>query len=190
VPATNVAELVDYAKKNPGKLSYSSAGIGTEFHLTGELFKQAAGVDILHVPYKGAAQAMTDLVAGQISMTFATMGALIPNVKAGKVRLVGVLNSTRNPGQPDVPAINETVKNFNKLASWQGMFGPAKLPDPLLRRINSELGTALNSPDLAPKWAETAQRVVLGTPEEFVVQIRNGLDFYGKAIKAVGLKPE
>lgn len=190
VPVTNVAELVELAKKNPGKLSYSSAGIGTEFHLTGELFKQAAGVDILHVPYRGAAQALTDLVAGQISMTFATMSALMPNVKAGKVRLLGVLNPTRNPDQPDMPSVGETVKNFQKLASWQGMFGPAGLPDPVLRRLNAELGTALKSPELARKWQETSQRVIFNTPEEFAVQIRNGLESYGKTIKAVGIKPE
>jgi tripartite-type tricarboxylate transporter receptor subunit TctC len=190
VPVTNVAELVEYAKKNPGKLTFSSSGIGSEFHLTGELFKQAAGIDMLHVPYKGAAPALIDLVAGNISMTLATMSALVPTVKAGKARLIGVLNPNRNPDQPDVPSVSETVRNFQKISSWQGMFGPAKLPDPLLRRLNSELGTALNAPDLMAKWKETSQRVIITSPEEFMVTIRNGLEAYGKAVKAVGLKPE
>jgi tripartite-type tricarboxylate transporter receptor subunit TctC len=145
---------------------------------------------MLHVPYKGAAPALVDLVSGNIRMTLATMSALVPTVKAGKARLIGVLNPTRNPDQPDVPSVSETVKSFQKLASWQGLFGPAKLPDPLVKRLNSELGTALNSPDLLAKWKETSQQVIITSPEEFAVTIRNGLEFYGKAVKAVGLKPE
>jgi tripartite-type tricarboxylate transporter receptor subunit TctC len=190
VPVTSVRELVDYARRNPGKLTYSSAGIGTEFHLTGELLKQAAGIDILHVPYKGAAQAMTDLIGGQISLTLATLPSQLPAIRSGKVRLLGILNTARYPGYPDVPTVQETVPTFEKLASWTGMFGPAGLPRPVLQRLSAELASAVNTAEVRDKLHETGQRGMVIPPEEFAVFIRNGLESYAKAIQMVGLKAE
>jgi tripartite-type tricarboxylate transporter receptor subunit TctC len=190
VPASNMGELIEYARRNPGKLTYSSAGVGTEFHLTGELLKRAANVDILHVPYKGAAQAMTDLIGGQISITLATLPSQLPAIKSGKIKLLGILNATRYPGYPDVPTVGEAVPGFEKLASWTGMFGPAALPRPVLQRLSGSLAEAVNSADVRDKLQETGQRGMVIPPEEFSVFIRKGLEAYAKAIQLTGLKAE
>ena len=190
VPVGSLQELVEYAKSNPGKLTYGSAGMGTEFHLAGELFKKAAGVDILHVPYKSAAQALPGTAAGQISMTFSTVSSQLPFMRSGKVRIVGILNTNRYPGLPDVPTITEIVPAFDKPPAWQGFFGPAELPRPIVLRLNAEIKAALGTPDVRRTLDGNGQRAIANSPEEFLAMIKKGLEATGHAIKAAGIKVE
>src|SRR5688572_29587667 len=138
LPVSTVAELIDYAKKNPGKLSNGSSGNGTTGHLGGELFKHMTGVDIVHVPYKGSAQAINDLMSGNIQVMFDNVPSIGPHAKAGRVRALGVSSPTRAATMPEVPAIGETVKGYETDA-WGGVIGPAKLPREIVMRLHAEI---------------------------------------------------
>ncbi len=190
VPARNVAELIDYAKANPGKLSYASSGIGSVFHLTGEMFKQAAGVDILHIPYKGTQQALTDTMSGQNSLTLSAVSGVIPLAKSGKLKLLAVLESKRFPRIPDVPTVGETLPGFEKPASWFGFFGPAGLSPAIANRVQAESARAFNAPEIRDRLEEMGLVVLGSTPGEFASLIKRGFEVYGKAAKAAGVKPE
>lgn len=190
LPMTSLQELLEYARRNPGKLTYGTAGLGTEFHLAGELFKKSAGVDLLHVPYKSAALAMPALVAGDISMSLSTLSAHIPYMRSGKVRILAILNPTRYPGLPDVPALAEIVPGFEKPAAWQGFFGPAGMTTPLVARLNAEIKAALSTPEVRRFLDDAAQRPVGNSPEEFAAMIRKGLEDWTRAVKTAGIAPE
>jgi tripartite-type tricarboxylate transporter receptor subunit TctC len=190
VPARTLAELVDLARREPGKLTYSSAGIGTLFHLTGEMFKQAAGVDLVHVPYKGAAPALVDLASGQISVTFSILAPVMPYVRSGKVRLLAVIDSARNPALPEVPTASEVVPGFHKLEGGLGFFGPAGLPRAIVQRVSAEIAKAVFAPDAKAKLEEFGFRVSAIGPEEFAVAFARAADTYGRAVKLAGLKAE
>ncbi len=190
LPARSVSELIELAKREPGKLTYSSAGIGTLFHLTGEMFKQAAGVDVVHVPYKGAAQALVDLSSGQISMTFSILAPVMPYVRTGKVRLLAVIDSARQPNLPDVPTLAETLPNMQRLEGGLGFFGPAALPRPIVQRVNAEIAKAVFAPEVKTKLEEFGFRVSASTPEEFVASFARAYETYGRAVKLAGVKPE
>ncbi|MCC6473652.1 MAG: tripartite tricarboxylate transporter substrate binding protein [Burkholderiales bacterium] len=189
-PLNSLRELVEYAKRNPGKLTYSSAGLGTVFHLTGELFKRAAGVDILHVPYKSAVQALPDLAAGRISMTFSTLQSQLPLSRSGKIRIVGMLTADRYPGLPEVPAVAEVVPGFERPADWIGFFGPAGLPRAIVERLGAEVKAALAAPEIVRTLDENAQRAIWTSPEDFARMIRQGTQSTGRAVKAAGIQPE
>jgi tripartite-type tricarboxylate transporter receptor subunit TctC len=190
VPARSVKELVEYAKRNPGKLSYGSPGIGSVYHLTAELFKQAADVDILHVPYKGAPQAVSDAAAGQIQVSFTTVANAMPHVRGGNLRILAVLEGSRYASLPDVPTVGETVPGFEKPASWFAFFGPAALPQPILGRLHGEIIKAMNAPDVKAKFDEAAFAVIGNTPAEFAAMLKRNFEVYGRAAKAAGVKPE
>ena len=188
LPIDSLRELIEYAKRNPGKLTYGTAGIGTEFHLAGELFKKAAGVDILHVPYKSAALALPALVAGEISLSFSTLSGQIPYQRSGKLRILAVLNPDRYAGMQDVPTVAEGVPGFEKPAAWQGYFGPAGLPRPVVLRLNGEIKAALANPDVRRQMDEAGQRPLGNSPEEFAAMIRKGLEDWAKAVRITGVK--
>ena len=190
LPVNSVAELIEYAKKNPGKLNYSSPGVGAVFHMSGELFKLGAGVDIVHVPYKGAAPALAGVIAGEVSIGFNSLGSVLPHLRSGKVKVLAVLEAKRYPGLPDVPSIGETLPGFQKPASWFGLFGPAGLPPQTLARLHDELVASLRDPDVRSKIDDLAMAVIANTPEEFSAMIKSGIDQYGRLIKAAGIQPE
>jgi tripartite-type tricarboxylate transporter receptor subunit TctC len=190
VPAGNAREFLEHAKRNPGKLSYGSAGIGSTYHFAAERLKQAAELDMFHVPYKSAPSALTAVVSGQIQVSFTTLASAMPHARAGKVRILGVLERTRHPRYPDVPAVSETVPAFEKPASWFGFFGPGGLPQPVLARLNAEIVKALNAPEVRLKYEEAAMFVIGNTPEQFAASITRGYEVYGKAAKAAGVRPE
>ena len=146
-------ELIELLKKNPGKYSYASAGPGTTLHLSGELFKMLAGVDMLHVPYRGAAPAMQDLLAGQVHMIFDNIPGPLAQVRAGKVRPLAVTSAKRTPVAPDVPAIAETLPGFD-IVSWTTLTGPAKLPADIVARLSELSKKALESDDLKAKFLD------------------------------------
>jgi tripartite-type tricarboxylate transporter receptor subunit TctC len=190
VPATNVTELIAYAKANPGKLSYASSGIGSVFHLTGEMFKQAAGVDILHVPYKGTQQALNDTMSGQNSLTLSAVSGVIPLAKAGKLKLLAVLEAKRFPRIPDVPTVGESLPGFEKPASWFGFFGPAGLPQALANRFQADAVKGFNVPEIRDRLEDMGLVVIGSTPAQFAAIIKRGFEVYGQAARAAGIKPE
>jgi tripartite-type tricarboxylate transporter receptor subunit TctC len=144
VPAKNVAEFVAYAKQNPGKINFGSAGTGGTIHLAGEMFKQIAGVDMVHVPYKGAGPALTDLISGNIQVMFDSLSTALPPVKSGLLRAIGVSSEARSPDLPDVPTIAESGYPDYRVSVWYGIAAPAKLPDDIAQKISASLDRGLN----------------------------------------------
>jgi tripartite-type tricarboxylate transporter receptor subunit TctC len=189
-PFATVNDIVAEAKRSPGKLTYSSAGVGSAFHLTGELFKQAAGVDIVHVPYKGANQALADLLNGNITMTFAALGSLIPFAKSGKIKYVAILQSQRYAGLPNIPTVKEALPAFFRPDSSLGFFAPAALPAPVLTRLNAEIVKAINAPDVREKFDRDGLTPIGNSPAEFAAMVKSAIEGYAQAIKAAGFKPE
>jgi tripartite-type tricarboxylate transporter receptor subunit TctC len=159
VPAKSVAELIDLLKKNPGKYSYASAGNGTTLHLSGELFKVMAGVDMIHVPYRGAAPAMQDLLAGQVHMIFDNIPGALAVSRPGKVRALAVTSKDRTPVVPDVPTISETLPGFD-INSWTTLTGPAKLPPDVVARLSELSKKALESDDLKAKFLDLSATAI------------------------------
>ena len=190
VPVSTVKEFVDFAKKNPGKWSYGTPGIGSFFHFTGELIKQSAGLDIVHVPYKGPPQALNDVFAGRIEMTIVTLGTARPLEKAGKIKVLALLEPKRYAGAPDLPTFTETVPSFEKPASWYALFGQPALPRSIVTRLYRELAASLKTPE-ARAWLETNLHTGVGnTPEEFAVIYKQSFEVFGRAAKLAGIQPE
>jgi tripartite-type tricarboxylate transporter receptor subunit TctC len=189
-PANTVNELVDFARKNPGKVNFASNGIGTVYHLAGELLRLLTGAQMVHVPYKGGAQIMPDLLSGQVQVAFASLISVAPQIKAGKVHLIAVLEQARYPGYPDVPTMAESIPDFVKPPSWLGFFGPANLSVPVLERLNAELVKTLNFAEVRAKLDANGFAVVANTPNQFAAAIRSDMDLTARLVKAAGIKPE
>ena len=190
VPAATVAQLVDYMKANPGKLSYGTSGIGSVFHLTGELFKQTTGVEMTHVPYRGVDPAMTDLIAGHIPVLFTALSTAAPHVDSGKARLLAILEPQRFPRRPEVPSITETIPAFRKPSTWFGFFVAHGTPAPVVARLNLEIGKILASPDMQARFQDAGYSVIGGTPEHLHDLMVDGIERFGAIIKAAGIEPE
>jgi tripartite-type tricarboxylate transporter receptor subunit TctC len=190
IPANNGRELVDWAKKNPGKLSFGSSGTGSPHHLSGELLKQVAGIDMVHVPYKGAAPAVQDLIGNQIPAVFTTLSTALPHIRAGKIRAVGFVEAKRQPNIPEVPTLGESIPGYVMPASWLGFFGPAKLPEPVLRRLNTEIVKAVQSADVRVKLEPAGMPIVGTSAEEFARMVRDDIEIFRRIVTAAGIKPE
>jgi tripartite-type tricarboxylate transporter receptor subunit TctC len=190
LPVNTVPELIAYAKAHPNELSFGSSGVGSVFHLMGELFNETAGVKLNHVPYRGVAPAMQDLLGGHIPMVFISVANAEPAAKAGQVKILSVLEPSRYAGLPDVPSMSEIIPAFRKPSSWFGFFGPAGLPAPIVARLNTEMNKALHEPDLMQNFHANGYDVIGGTPEHFADLIRDGIERYGAIIKSAGIQPE
>jgi tripartite-type tricarboxylate transporter receptor subunit TctC len=153
LPADNVAELIALCKKEPGKYSFASSGPGTSLHLSGELFKAMAGVDIIHVPYKGAAPAYGDLIAGTVHMMFANMPSMLGQVRGGKVKGLGVTSAERSKAASDIPAIAETIPGY-AATSWYGVACTAGTPEPIVAKLEVAIGEALQTPEIQKRWKD------------------------------------
>jgi tripartite-type tricarboxylate transporter receptor subunit TctC len=188
VPAKNVPELVAYAKANPGKLTFGSAGSGTSQHLAGELFKTMAGVDMVHIPYKGGAPAMIDLLAGQISMTFGDIPTALPHIRAGKLRSIAVTAAKRSPLLPDVPTIAEQGLPGFDVSAWFGVFTTAGTPRPVVNQLNVEIVRILNLPDVREKLMGIGMEPVTNSPDEFAAFVRSEIAKWAQVVKASGAK--
>jgi tripartite-type tricarboxylate transporter receptor subunit TctC len=190
LPVNSVPELIAYAKAHPQELSYGSSGVGSVFHLMGELFNETAGVKIKHVPYRGVAPAMQDVIGGHIPMVFIAVGNADAAAKAGQVKILAVLEPARYSKLPDVPSMSEIIPAFRKPSSWFGFFGPAGLPEPIVTRLNAEMGKALAEPELAKNFEANGYAPIGGTPQQFADLLKDGIARYGAIIKAAGIQPE
>jgi tripartite-type tricarboxylate transporter receptor subunit TctC len=184
-PAKNLGEFVALAKKQPGKLTFGSSGNGGSQHLAGELLKQRAGIDILHVPYKGASGALNDLMAGHVDMVFMTSMSSIPHLKSGNPRPLAVASSKRLRELPDVPTVAEAGYPGFEAESWNGLFAPAKTPPEIVARLNAEVNKALSAPDVRDTLTSQGAAVVGGSSEEFRKYVSQEVDRWGKLLKTV-----
>lgn len=189
VPAKNVAELIAYVRANPGKISYGSGGVGTTSHLAGELFKSLAKVDMTHIPYKGNAPAITDLIGGQTQVMFATMPTVLPYVKTGKLRALAVIGATRSPSLPEVPTVAETLPGFD-VSNWIGIFAPNGTPASITNKLNAEIVKIMQQPNVQKRLETEGAKFKVMTPEQFGAFQRNEASKWSKTIRDAGLKPE
>lgn len=190
VPASSVMELISFAKKNPGKLNYASSGAGAAAHLAGELFKTMAGVDLVHVPYKGAQPALTDVIAGQVQIMFATSASAIPFIKAGKLRPLAVTTAQRSASMPELPTVSEAgVPGFEAI-TWHGVVVPAGTAAALVERLNRDIVGVLRMPELRERLAALGADVIAGTPREFADYIASEIPKWAKVVQDSGAQIE
>ncbi len=189
-PAKTMKELLDYARANPGKVSFGTSGIGSEHHLSAEGIMQITGLKLVHVPYKSGAQAMLDVSAGQLPMAVGVLGGALPLISSGKLRLLAVVGSKRLPRMPEVPAVSESVPGFEAPSSFTGIFGPAALPLPIARRLSDEFRKAAKDPETTDKLVKSGTEPVCSTPEEFRAAITHELALVRRIVQAAGIKPE
>ncbi len=187
VPARTVPEFIAYAKANPGKINMASAGVGSGPHLFGELFKMMTGVDMVHVPYKGSAPAVIDLVAGPVQAMFDLMPSSIQQIKAGKLRALAVTTATRSDALPDVPVLSDFVPGY-EASSWQGVGVPAKTPPDIIDRLNKEINAALADPAIKARLNAMGGTTLPGTPAEFGKLIADETEKWGKVVKFSGAR--
>ncbi|WP_300300974.1 tripartite tricarboxylate transporter substrate binding protein [Ferrovibrio sp.] len=190
LPVKTVKDLIDYGKKNPGKLNMASSGNGTSIHLAGELFKVMTGVQMEHIPYKGSAPAITDLIGGQVQVMFDNMPSALPHVKAGKLRAIAVTTATRSAAMPDLPTIAEAGLPGFEAASWFGMLAPAGTPKEIVAKIHGDVVKLAKSTDLSAKLAQQGAVPVLNTPDEFTAYIKAELAKWEKVVKASGARAD
>jgi tripartite-type tricarboxylate transporter receptor subunit TctC len=186
----SVKELIDHARANPGKLSFGSSGIGATPHLSMELFKSMTGTAIVHVPYKGTQQAVTDLIGGQIDILCDNMASLLPLVRSGRIRALAVTSLKRSAVFPELPTLDEAGLPGYELTGWSGFAVPAGVPRATVLRLNAEINKALLSPTVLKGIASRGGAGMGGTPEEFGDHVRKETERLGKLIKAVGIKPQ
>jgi tripartite-type tricarboxylate transporter receptor subunit TctC len=187
LPAKNVAELVALAKKDPGKLTFASSGAGSSTHLSAELFKSMAGIEVLHVPFKGSGQALIDVIAGRVSMIFDNMPSALPHIRGGKLRALGVTGLRRSPALPGVPTIAEAgagvgLRGYDSL-SWSGLVAPSGTPRDIVQRLNRETALILLAPEMRQKLAEQGAEAVGGPPEAFAEHARKEREKWGRLVR-------
>ena len=186
VPAKNVKELVALLKANPGKYTFASSGNGTSQHLSGELFKSMAGVDMQHIPYKGSPPALQDVVGGQVTMTFDNITTAWPLAKAGKLRALAVTTAKRSPIAPDVPTLAESGLAGYEVGSWQGVFAPAGTPPDVVKRLNTEIVKIINMPDVRAKLEALGAEPVGNSSDEFATIVKSEVAKWAKVVKESG----
>jgi tripartite-type tricarboxylate transporter receptor subunit TctC len=189
VPAKTVSELIAYAKSNPGKLSMASGGMGTPQHVAGELFKMMTSTNIIHVPYRGAAPALTDLLGGQVQMMFATMPASIEYVRAGRLRPLAVTGGAPSEMLKGVPTVSDAVPGF-EASAWYGIGAPKNTPIEIVDRLNKEINAALGDPKILARLSELGASPIAGSPADFGKLIADETEKWGKVIRAANIKPE
>ena len=187
LPANSVRELIALAKDKPGALSFGSSGAGSSTHLSSELFKSMAGIDVLHIPYKGSSQALTDLITGRISMVIDNMPSAISFIKAGRLRALGVTGGKRSSALPDVPTIAEAGLPGYESLSWSGIAVPTGTPASVIARLNREIATILTQPDIRDKFAQAGADPIGGTPQQFSDHIRGERDKWSKLVRDRGI---
>jgi tripartite-type tricarboxylate transporter receptor subunit TctC len=189
LPAKTVAEFIAYAKANPGKINWATSGNGTSVHLSGELFKMMTGVDMTHIPYKGSAPALTDLIAGTVHVMFDNMPSSLAHIQAGKLRALAVTTSTRSDALPDVPTVADTVAGYEASAFF-GMSAPKGTPPEIIEKLNKEINAGLADPKIKARLFDLGGMLIPGTPEDFAKVVAAETDKWAKVIKAGGVALE
>jgi tripartite-type tricarboxylate transporter receptor subunit TctC len=189
LPAKNVADLIALAKANPGKFSLASFGTGSSSHVAGELFKQMAGISMIHVPYRGGAPMVTDLVAGQVNVGIDVLTGSQANIQAGKLRVLAVLGKNRSEFLPDVPTVGETIAGY-QANSWCGVGVPKGTPPEIIERLNREINAGLRDPAVKARLAQVSTTPIFYTPSEFGAYVASEVEKWGNVIKVAGVKPD
>jgi tripartite-type tricarboxylate transporter receptor subunit TctC len=190
LPAKNIRELIALAKAQPGKLTYASFGIGSSAHLAGELFKIMAGIDMLHIPYKGGQPAIADLLAGQVSIYIPVLPSVVQLAKADRLRLLAVTGAKRSSAMPEVPTVAESGLPGFEASNWFGLMAPAGTPPEAVARLNAEAAKALQAPDVREKLAALGFEIQASTPQEFTALLRSETEKWAKVVKASGARAE
>jgi tripartite-type tricarboxylate transporter receptor subunit TctC len=189
VPATTVREFIAYAKANPSKINYASGGNGGVTHVAGELFKMMTGINMVHVPYRGEAPALTDLLGGQVQVMFPTVTASIEYVRAGKLRALGVTTAARSEALPDLPTVGDFVPGY-EASAWLGVGAPRNTPAPIVDRLNKEINAVLSDPKMKARLADLGGTVLAGSPADFGKLIVDETEKWAKVVKLSGAKPD
>jgi tripartite-type tricarboxylate transporter receptor subunit TctC len=187
IPANTVAEFIAYTKANPGKVNWATSGNGTSVHLSGELFKMMTGADITHIPYKGSAPALTDMISGTVHVMFDNMPSSLPHIQAGKLRALAVTTAKRSDALPNVPTVAEAVPGFEASAFF-GMGVPKGTPPEIIEKLNKEINAALSDPRMKAKLAELGGMLVPGTPEDFGKLVADETEKWAKVVKAANVR--
>lgn len=189
VPVKSVAELVAYAKANPGKVQFGSSGVASPHHLAGELLKLKTGIDIIHVPYRGGALSANDLAGGHIAMAFCSYSSVAALIPTGKIRVLAVVEKTRYAALPDIPTVGETIPGF-EMSSWLGFFAPAGTPKPIVTRLHDEIVKILRVDQVKERLAAVGLAVAAGTPADLAETVRSGIAVRGELVKAAKIEPQ
>ena len=188
VPASSVSQLVAYAKANPGKLSFASAGVGTSAHLAGEMFKHMAGINTVHVPYKGGAPALNDLLSGQVAYMFGGVSGMVPHAQSGKVRVLAISSSRRSAAVPDIPTVAEGGLTGYGTNTWNSLVAPRGTPAAIIERLNAEVNVVFNQADVKDRLKKQGIDPEPGTQAQLSAHIKSEIARYSALIKAIGLK--
>jgi len=189
LPINSVADLIDYAKKNPGKLAYGTSGTGSPHHLAGVLLGQKTGIDMQHVPYRGGGAAVNDLLGGHIGIAFLSLSAAVPHINTGKIRIIAMVEKTRYTEMPNIPTIGETVPGF-EMSSWIGVFAPAGTPREIITKLNEGIAKVLTAEGVKGKLANLGLVVAPATPDDLGQIVKDALQVRGELVKAAGITPE
>jgi tripartite-type tricarboxylate transporter receptor subunit TctC len=189
-PANSIRELIEYAKRNPGKLSYGTSGVGTTHHLSGESIRLLTGIDWVHVPYKGGPPVITDLIAGEIQVGFSILATAAPFIASGKIKILAVNGAKRYHVIPNVPTVSEQLAGYEPPSTWGGYFGPAGMPQDLVARLHDAIVRVLDSPGVRAKAEDIGFPIATSTPEELRATIRRDIEYTAGIVKAIGIKPE
>ncbi len=189
VPAKTVAEFITYAKANPGKINMASSGVGTSVHLSGALFQMMTGTELVHVPYRGASPALTDMLGGQVQVMFDNLPSSIGHIQGGRLRALAVTTAVRAKALPDVPTVADTVPGY-EASAWFGMAVPKGTPRPIVDKLNKTINQALADPGIQAKLAELGGSLIAGTPEDFGKVVQEETDKWAKVVKATGATAE
>jgi tripartite-type tricarboxylate transporter receptor subunit TctC len=190
VPAKSIEELIAHAKRNPGKLTFASIGTGSAYHLDGEILKKTAGIDMIHVPYKGTGPVMTALLGGEVHVAFPSLSNIGDMHEAGRVRILAFLDPTSFPGMSHIPSINRAVPGFTKATNWIGLFGPAGMPKSVVARLNASVRTALEAPSVRKTLESRGVLIRPSSPEELAQRMRKDLVETGNLIKELRIPTE
>jgi tripartite-type tricarboxylate transporter receptor subunit TctC len=190
LPVRTVREFIDYAKANPGKATYASSGYGTSVHLSGELFNRMAGIELRHIPYRGAGIAFNDLIPGRVDVMFNNIGSVVTFIKGGKLRALGVTSRKRNPALPDVPTVAEAGVPGFEVTGWYAFFAPARTPPPIIAKFHTSTVAAVSDPVIRERLDQLGVGVVGSTPDELRDHLKAEMDKWGPLIKAAGIKAE
>jgi len=190
LPVGSMLDLVEYAKRHPGKLSYGTSGIGTTHHLSGESIRLLTGIDWVHVPYKGGPPVITDLIGGEIQVGFSILATAAPFIASGKIKILAVNGAKRYHVIRDVPTVTEQLPGYEPPSTWGGYFGPAGMPQAIVVRLHDEIARILNSPEVRAKAEDIGFPVATSTPEELAATIRRDIEYTAKIVAAVGIGPE